>query len=63
MNSSTRVQCSRVLPAHEYASDLSNSFANYFQEKVDKIYCGLKSNQSCVVDINIVVECSLSGYN
>ena len=56
----------KVLPAHENAENMSNKFAKYFQEKVAKIYSGLKQDQPIAVMSNMyskTVTCNLSEFN
>ena len=55
-----------VLPAHECAETLSNDFAMFFQEKVNRIYSGLKEGQSGIVKSDVYegsVTCRLSNYD
>ena len=55
----------KVLPAHESAEVMSNNFAKYFQEKVSKIYSGVKNTSSTVMsnEYDNKVSCKLSELN
>ncbi len=57
---------SKVLPAYDCAVTLSNSFAVYFQDKVDRIYSDLEKDQCnavCGTTFNVSVTCKLSEFN
>lgn len=71
VNSLLNSKC-KVLPGYECAEDMSNEFANYFQNKVSKIYKDLEQEVASIGTANLNIDmhdcdcsnvCELSVYD